>query len=129
MRLRGVGLSSDALTRFSEEEAVDHSPRRVLLPDWGLFMSFAMITEGRVAYVADDNPAWLRRTLCEGLDAEAALIAPNPTDRIDTWTRVAGLAPPAIRRYAQRGGALILTVARWPAAPDDPACSPAPAPG
>jgi hypothetical protein len=56
-RTGGVGRSSNALTTMAEQ-ALDTGQQAVYaFPEWGFFMSFALLTENRVPYLLDISPA------------------------------------------------------------------------
>ncbi|MBB3772057.1 hypothetical protein FHS55_002666 [Angulomicrobium tetraedrale] len=57
----GVRKQSDALTRLAQN-ARERPPTLYVFPEWGFFMSFALLTENRVRYVLD--PAEITREAC-----------------------------------------------------------------
>jgi hypothetical protein len=113
----GVGAYSDAIDRFAEDAVRARSPVHVFMPDWGVFMPFAMITRGSIPYSTDFSPSAAHAALCEGADAMVVLVADQPADRLGLWTRALGWGEPSLAEYAQRDGTPVLNVARWSANP------------
>ena len=73
-RTGGVGLASDAIERFAEESRSDPESTFAFFPDWGVFMSFEMVTGGQIPLLTDFSPEAALRKLCEGQDALLAII-------------------------------------------------------
>jgi hypothetical protein len=109
----GVGLSSDAISRFSEDSLLRSSHLHIFFPDWGVFMPFAMITRGTIPYSADFAAASARAVLCRGQDAEVVVMADKPKKRLDDWVAEIGWGHPEMTHYDQRDGTPVLYVARW----------------
>ena len=119
----GVGLASDAMSRFAEDSIPAPRPTHVVLPDWGVFMGFAMITRGSLPYSLEAAPAPLRARLCQGQDILMALLVEPRAERAAALTRELGWDPPVPREYRQRDGTPLLLALRWAgAAPGDPRC-------
>jgi hypothetical protein len=112
----GVGLSSDAILRFAEESLRVPSPTRMFFPDWGVFMSFVMITRGSIPFETDFSPEAARAALCGGQDAVVVLVTGKPIERLPIWINEVGWGKPDISTYNQRDGTPVLTVGRWRAA-------------
>ncbi len=113
----GVGLSSDAILRFAEASRADPAPTHAFFPDWGVFMSFEMITGGRIAVSTDFTPEAARHVLCSGQDVLLALseIGADAArhQRLADWTAQIDRGPPEITLWRQRDGVPVLTAARW----------------
>lgn len=112
----GVGLASDAIPRFAEESLRVPSPTQMFFPDWGVFMSFVMITRGKIPFETDFSPEAARAALCGGKDAVVVLVTGHPIERLPVWISEVGWARPDISIYNQRDGTPVLTVSRWRAA-------------
>jgi hypothetical protein len=69
----GVGLFSDAITKFSEQAATQPTGNHYFFPQWGLFMPFAFITGGRVPYSVDIGDPALTKALCKNKPVIIAL--------------------------------------------------------
>lgn len=112
-RTGGVGLSSDAITRFAEDSRRDPVPTRAFMPDWGLFMPFVMITRGRIPTMDSFRPDTARQALCRGRDVLLGLVdAPGP-DRLAAWTRAMDWPAPILTSYRQRDGVAVIEAVRW----------------
>ena len=124
-RTGGVGLASDAMTRFADDALHDSRRTHAFFPDWGIFMPFAMETGGSIGIDTDFTPEAARQHLCAGQDVLLATIdatqAKTP-DRIPGWLDAVAWSDPEIRRYSQRDGAPVMTAYRWraPATPAKP---------
>ncbi len=119
----GVGLTSSALTQLAEDAVRTTAASRFFFPDWGVFMSFAMITRGSIPYSTDFTPAYAKATLCLGQDAVVVVTGDAPTTRISEWTAAVAGEAPVLTGYTQRDGVLVLTSARWKAGPGRGTCS------
>jgi hypothetical protein len=121
----GVGLSSDAIVRFSEDSRGINVPVRAFFPDWGVLMPFEMITRGTVPTRSDFTPQEAHDTLCGGRDVVLALVAGTGSDRLPKWTGELGWGRPDLATYRDRDGVPVLTVARWHSSTEQhPACRP-----
>jgi len=109
----GVGLASDAIVRFAEQSRRSARQAYFFFPDWGVFMPFAMITEGRVGHETAFEPAAARRMLCGGRDAVLALVHRDGDARLAGWVRSVDWGEPATEAFRQRDGTIVLDVARW----------------
>jgi hypothetical protein len=108
----GNGLASDAILNFSEASLVDPRPRVVFMPDWGIFMSFVMVTGGTIATITDFHPEVAKRTLCGGKDAELAILVSQGEPRVARWVQDIGWSAPELRYFNQRDGKPIVLSAR-----------------
>ena len=133
-RTGGVGLASDAITRFSREVARTLPNAVVRAPDWGVSMPFVMITGGRVAIQPDAPPAAMQADLCAGRPVVLVLLAQGAEARMAAFAGTLG--PARIARYEQRDGRPVLVSASWlppnacgarADAATNPATAPAPA--
>ena len=122
-RTGGVGLASDAIVRFAQDALLPGPPTHAFFPDWGVFMSFEMITRGRIPLDPGFTPEAARAVLCAGQDALVAVIDGPGPDRVADWTARIGWGAPDATAYRQRDGAPVLTALRWHAAsPGHPPC-------
>lgn len=122
-RTGGVGLSSDAIERFAQDNLGDPDPTFGFFPDWGIFMPFEMVTGGRIPLTATFSPDEARRKLCEGRDALLAIINDKGLDRLPLWIDAVGWGSPEIVFYRQRDNVPVLTSVRWrSSASTHPAC-------
>jgi hypothetical protein len=69
----GVGLSSDAITRYAKDSVRESPNIYRLFPDWGVSMPFEMVTRGSLPVTAEFSPDFARSLLCSGRDVEVAL--------------------------------------------------------
>nr|WP_294524658.1 hypothetical protein [uncultured Rhodopila sp.] len=122
-RTGGVGLASDAIERFANENFVNNSPTWAFFPDWGIFMPFEMVTRGRIPLTTGFTPEDARRMLCAGNDVLLAIMIKPQSDRLPDWIREVGWGQPDVSTYAQRDGVPVLTAVRWHAStPGHSAC-------
>jgi hypothetical protein len=112
----GIKLASDAIDRYAEDSLHDAPGAYRFFPDWGVFMSFAMITRGSVPYAADFSPAAARTVLCGGQDAELVMVAGQPEARLQDWLTAVGWSKYDRSRYDQRDGTPVLDIVHWHAA-------------
>ena len=110
----GVGLYSDALTRF-EVDSLRLEDVQAFFPDWGVFMSFVMLTRGSIPYGTDFSVDAARAILCGGRNVMVALVAGNGDGRLDTWSAALGWGAPTVRTYRQFDGKPVLIVGSWDA--------------
>lgn len=115
-RTGGVGLASSAITRLAEDSYRNATPTVAFLPDWGVFMSFVMITEGRIPTVAAFDPVRARQALCGGQDVLLVLVRGQPAGRPASWASAVGGTAPDLEMYRQRDGIPVLDALRWRAA-------------
>jgi hypothetical protein len=116
----GVGLASDAIDRFAQDGIRETKPVHMFFPDWGVFMSFVMITRGEIPYSNDFSPAAALAVLCDGQDAELVTVASQPRKRLDDWIAAVEWKAPDTQQYNQRDGSPVLVVTRWRAADRPP---------
>ncbi len=122
----GVGLYSDTLTRFGEEARADRGKAEYVLPDWGVFFPFVMLTRGEVAVTTSFAADPIRRTLCSGTQVVVAVLPGGADERIAHWTAEMQWTAPSIARYSERSGKSVLVAARWEGRSTvchDPACN------
>ena len=112
----GVGLASDALTRFAQDSLRDDpSITHAFFPDWGIFMSFVMITHGQIPTTTTFSPDDARRALCNRHDVLLALVAGQAPERLPAWIHAIDRGQPSVVTYRQRDGTPVLIAARWSA--------------
>jgi hypothetical protein len=116
----GTGLASDAIARYAEDSLRQSPAAQHFFPDWGVFMSFVMITGGTVPYTLDFSPAAARSVLCAGHDVELAAMASKPAQRLADWVASVGWTRVETAQYRQADGPKVLDIVRWRAA-DRPA--------
>lgn len=114
-RTGGVGYSSDAIAKFAFDSLRVKDPTFYFFPDWGVFMSFVMLTHGALPYSFDFDVKSARTFLCDGRDVAVALVLGKEPERLHSWTSALGWTEPILSTYRQRNGPDILTVARWKA--------------
>ena len=112
----GVSLASEAITQFAEDSLRKSTPTHMFFPDWGVFMSFAMITHGSIPYSTAFDPAQARRVLCSARDAAVVVVASQDQKRLERWTQAVAWSSPQLTTYSQRNGVPVLIEARWSAA-------------
>ena len=83
----GVGLSSDAITRFSETVDEMEGPVTAFTPDWGVMMPFVMMTGGDVPTLTDFSADAARSALCAGSDVVVALMTSEGMTRPARWSK------------------------------------------
>jgi len=91
-------------------------PTFYLFPDWGIFMSFVMLTHGTLPYSFDFDEKSARTILCDRRDVAVALVLGKKPERLRAWTDALDWAEPMLSTYRQRNGPDVLTIARWKAA-------------
>ena len=109
----GVGLSSNAISRYAEDSLRDPSSVHRFFPDWGVFMSFVMITHGQKPFSTDFSPQSAKKFLCAGQDAEVAAVAGQSENRFADWIKSVDWGEPARKDYNQRDGKPVLQILRW----------------
>jgi hypothetical protein len=112
----GVALASDAIIRFAQDSLLVSEPTQMFFPDWGVFMSFVMLTRGSIPYVTDFSPEAARTALCSGKDAVVVLVAGSVPERLASWISEVQWGVPDVTAYNQRDGVPVLSVVRWRAA-------------
>jgi hypothetical protein len=110
---RGVDLMSDAINRYAEDSLRNDPAAKRFFPDWGIFMSFAMITRGTVPYTVNFLPGEARAALCAGQDAELAAMARQPAQRLQDWIAAVGWPHYEKSQYLQGDGRPMLDIVRW----------------
>jgi len=114
-RTKGVGLYSDAIDRFAIDSLGVKDATFYFFPDWGVFMSFVMLTHGTLPYSFDFDVNRARSLLCADQDVVVALVMDKNPVRLQTWTNALGWTEPVLSSYRQSNAVNILTVARWKA--------------
>jgi hypothetical protein len=110
----GVGFASDALTHFADDSLLNRpSATDAFFPDWGIFMSFVMITHGQIATTTSFSPDEARRALCNGHDVLLALMANQDPERLPAWISAIDRGQPSIATYRQHDGTPVLIAIRW----------------
>jgi hypothetical protein len=109
----GVGLFSDAVTRFGNEAATQHADAYHVLPDWGLMMPTIFLSGGTVEIARDNDFGHARAALCSGRAVRVAVIIGNRQARIGEWTRALGAGEPQIEDFRQRNGPVVFQVANY----------------
>jgi hypothetical protein len=90
-RSGGEGLSTQALTQLAVEARGAGAHVAYVFPEWGFFTSFCLLTENKVRYVNDIDPATLAELKQEGYD-DFRLAYWQPAQRAEyiTALRLAG---------------------------------------
>jgi len=88
----GHGLSSDAIDRFAKS-AIGDRQTTYILPDWGLFMQFAMITRGKVPIWTNFDSDLARKRICSGNSVVVASIGNDAKERESQRVANIGLSP------------------------------------
>ena len=57
----GVAKASNALSTLAEESLTQSEPAAYFFPEWGFFMSFALLTGNKIPYELDVSPAILKK--------------------------------------------------------------------
>lgn len=109
----GVGLYSDAITRFSNDILVNHRTALHMMPDWGLWMPAVFLTGGKVDIIADENMKHARWLLCTGRPVRWAFITGDRATRFADVTRRLNWDAPKIESWRQRNGAVVFEVATF----------------
>jgi hypothetical protein len=118
----GLRLSSDAILRFADDALHDTHPTLAFFPDWGVYMPFAMETQGAIPMSTSFDPAEARAKLCAGQDVLLAVVAGIAPERIPVWIDSIGWTKPETRAYNQRDDVPVMTSLRWRAS--DPPLKP-----
>jgi len=121
----GIGLASDAITRFEEDSLSEARRTFFVFPDWGIDYSFVMTTRGEAARIIEFDAATMRRNLCAGKDVVLAYFPDAEGDhRKAMWVQKLGRGQPQEKGYKQRDQFEVLRVLRWRAGSDQSiACS------
>ncbi len=106
-RTGGVGRSSNALTILAEQALSTGQHAVYAFPEWGFFMSFALLTENRVPYLLDISPASIASAHAANANRpEIRLVYWNEKDR-NTYTAAlaaAGVHTVSETDFMQRDG-------------------------
>jgi len=108
----GVGLFSDAVTKFAEEAMTNRRADHYFFPEWGLFMPFAFLTGGKIPYSIEANDPALKRALCKN---KQILIALPGSDRRTAMFEYSAKLHARVGEtvtYTQRDGKVALETAR-----------------
>ncbi|MGE8363281.1 MULTISPECIES: glycosyltransferase family 39 protein [unclassified Cupriavidus] len=100
----GSGRASNALTTFAENAFNDSRDTVYLFPDWGFFMSFALLTGNHVPYALDVTPDLIRDF--RGKYARVRLAFWNVADRekYEMLLQAAGVKHSELEIFRQRDG-------------------------
>ena len=123
-RTRGVGLMSDAVTRFADEQ--NRAPDRSLLvfPDWGYFMPVIALTGARIPTAGTLWPNLRQQAVCgEGRDIVVVFRDGDRAERIAQWRAQWELAAPVVTHWKQADGTIVFDAARFRAADNQALCA------
>jgi len=110
-RTGGVGNFSDAINQLGADLfAADHN-RLLVLPDWGLYMPTAFLTQASMEIVAHENYELAQRRLCEGKDVVVALVTGDRSERFRQWQTRLHWTAPQVKAYRQRDGEVVFEIA------------------
>ena len=109
-RTGGVANYSDAINRLGADLLAGDHNRLLILPDWGLYMPTAFLTQATMEMASHDDYALARQRLCEGKDVVVGLIAGERAARFLEWQRKLDWTAPEIRAYHQRDGNVVFEV-------------------
>jgi hypothetical protein len=112
-RTGGVGMFSDAINRFATGLYEGDHNRLLILPDWGLYMPTALLTQASMEMRSHEDFELARQRLCEGKDVVLALITGNRSERFRQWQTQLDWSAPDIRAYQQRDGKVVFEVATF----------------
>jgi 4-amino-4-deoxy-L-arabinose transferase-like glycosyltransferase len=116
----GVGKLSNALTILAEL-ALENRPDAVyLFPDWGFFMSFALLSGNRVPYVLQVSPQMVTDLSRKYRSLNIAFWSPTDIDKYKAALRLAGSSEPRVDIFRQRDGraAFYMVSATYPTGKD-----------
>ena len=116
----GVGLSSDAITRFARHMDAMRPRPVVFTPDWGVMMPLSLLTRGAFPVIDGFLPEAARARLCGGDDIVVAAVVTEATTatgaheaRVAAWGEAIGWGAPERQAFAQRGGEPVLVALTW----------------
>ena len=112
-RTGGVGNLSDAISQFGVDQFEGDHNRLLVLPDWGLYMPTAFLTQATMEIVAHEDFEKARARLCEGKDVVLALIEGDRAERFEQWQAKLDWTTPQIRAYRQRDTQVLFEVATF----------------
>ena len=99
----GIGLNSDAITRFEEDSLPEARRTFFVFPDWGIEQSFVMTTLGEATLINQFDVATMRHNLCAGKDVVLAYFPkPEGDHRKALWVQELGRGEPEGKGYKQR---------------------------
>ncbi len=107
----GSGYFSTAINEFSAAARADQA--LYVLPDWGLFMPFQMISSGDTQFLARFAGNEIDRALCGGRDVVLASMVSNEVTSHEQRIVQVRWAAPHSTVFADRLGQSVILVARW----------------
>ena len=124
LRTHGRGLFSDAINHYASDAIAQENSgnkQHVYLPDWGLFMPFHFLTDGRIRHSTDLNVNTMHDELCRGQNITVALITGDVAARFSELASQLSWTPPKERRYLDHEGHEVFTVGVFDASARGPA--------
>jgi hypothetical protein len=112
---RGVGMFSDAITRFAEDNISSARKTYYVFPDWGLTFPFILTTRGNGVVHPTFDVDTAMRELCAGKDMVIAYFPQDDDERQTTWVSLMNSGEPDVTIYRQRNGTEVVRALRWPA--------------
>lgn len=112
-RTGGVGNFSDAISQFGIDLFEGDHNRVLVLPDWGLYMPTAFLTQASMEIMDHEDLEKAKTRLCEGKDVVLALIEGDRTARFEQWQAQLDWTAPQIRSYRQRDTQVLFEVATF----------------
>jgi hypothetical protein len=102
----GVGRASNALSVLAEEaQAEDKIPSIYFFPDWGFFMSFAMLTGNKIPYQLEVTPKSIANCLGKGWAVRIAFWKNSDRQRYEEiMSQVDSVMSVTLKEFPQRNG-------------------------
>lgn len=112
-RTGGVAMFSDANNQLGKDLLAGSHNRLLILPDWGLYMPTAFLTQASMEMRTHEDFDLARERLCEGKDVVLVLITGDRSNRFRQWQTRLDWSAPIVKPYQQRDGKVVFEVATF----------------
>lgn len=127
LRTHGRGMFSDTIDRYAEDALALRNAgkqQHVYMPDWGVFLSFHYLTDGKIAHSTDIDVDSMRTELCGAQDVAVVLIKDDVVARFAALTKRLGWTAPIEQTYRDHEGHAVFDVGTYRASDRGPAQEP-----
>lgn len=124
----GRGLFSDAINRLASDAiAKEKSGKQFyIFPDWGLYLPFHYLTDGKIRHAVEIDTAKMRKALCGGQPVSVALISGDVATRFRELAAALPWNAPVLVPYLSYENQPVFTVGTFrvaePGARNDASC-------